>query len=273
MFDYRKVERGKSAFMKTIEAEKSPSFTGIVNGECKGDLWVEDVETPEIVVAYSHCVGGFSILGHTEQSGIEKLYHFLTQELFDWTKNNGMNYFEFVIEDSDVEQRLLEMFHDQEIDSEVEYSYRIMNKMNRIQAPDDYHVLPINQAFIDMMLDGVYSNTQMVNEKILTSWFSYQEFLTRSLGYVVLHKNRIVSTIVGTARFDDVIDIDIETEEPYWNRGLAKLLTGYFVDECMNRGLLPQWDCVESNPVSMHTAESCGFEMIRSRNCYWLVLD
>lgn len=273
MFGYRMTERGKSAFMKAIEAEKTPSFTGIVNGECKGDLWVEDVEIPEIVIAHSYCVGGFSILGHTEQSGIQKLYDFLTQELFGWLKQNGMDYFEFSVEDSDVEQKLLEMFHDQDIDSEVEYSYRIMDTMNRMQAPDSYHILPINQAFIDMMLDGVYSNTQMVNEKILTSWFSYQEFLTRSLGYAVLHKNRIVSVIVGTARFHDVIAINIETEEPHWERGLAKLLTGYFVNECMNRGLVPQWDCVESNPVSMHTAESCGFEMIRSRNIYWLIVN
>lgn len=42
-----------------------------------------------------------------------------------------------------------------------------------------------------------------------------------------------------------------------------------FVKHCMKCGLVPHWDCVESNKGSVNLAESAGFVKIKERPFFW----
>ena len=41
-----KVNKLSAEAINKITYENSPSFSGIVAGECKGDIWVDDMENP-----------------------------------------------------------------------------------------------------------------------------------------------------------------------------------------------------------------------------------
>lgn len=58
-----KVNKLSSRAIDNITYDDSPNFSGIVAGECKGDIWVDNVESPIIALVASFAVGGFSILG------------------------------------------------------------------------------------------------------------------------------------------------------------------------------------------------------------------
>ena len=47
-----KVDKLNIKTIGNIIYEDSPSFSGIVAGECKGDIWVDDVEVPSIALVY-----------------------------------------------------------------------------------------------------------------------------------------------------------------------------------------------------------------------------
>lgn len=75
--------------------------------------------------------------------------------------------------------------------------------------------------------------------------------------------------IVGTARYNNILAIDIETEEKFRHKGLGYCLTIEFVNECVKRGLIAQWDCMESNLASRNLAKKANFEMLRESEVYW----
>lgn len=87
--------------------------------------------------------------------------------------------------------------------------------------------------------------------------------------YCTIYKNRIVAVIVGTACFHHVLTIDIETEEVHRKKGLAYAMAIKFISDCLRKNYVPQWDCVESNPISYNLAIKLGFEKISENIVYW----
>ncbi len=44
---------------ENVTNDDCPSFSGIVASECKGNLWVDNIEKPQIAIADSYAVGSF----------------------------------------------------------------------------------------------------------------------------------------------------------------------------------------------------------------------
>ncbi len=103
----------------------------------------------------------------------------------------------------------------------------------------------------------------------MEAWGSYRNFLSKSLAFVALYRKRIEAVIVGTARFNNIVPIDIETEEQHRKKGLAFILTQSFINECLDNQLVAQWSCVDSNDSSKKTAQKAGFLFMKKKPYYW----
>jgi hypothetical protein len=96
-----------------VVSEITPSFSGIVNQECKGKLWVDNIDAPRIAIAESFAVGGFAFLGVNENNDdFLNLECFLENELYCYLKNNGSDCFEFSIESEGIRDNILAMFQE-----------------------------------------------------------------------------------------------------------------------------------------------------------------
>lgn len=58
-----KVDRLSPRAIDNLVYGNSPSFSGIIAGECKGEIWVDDICNPSLALVFSFAVGGYSILG------------------------------------------------------------------------------------------------------------------------------------------------------------------------------------------------------------------
>ncbi|RXZ77498.1 GNAT family N-acetyltransferase [Paenibacillaceae bacterium] len=256
---------------KKVTNDYCPSFSGIVAGECKGDLWVNDIENPNIAIANSYAVGGYAFLGdiksEEEYKGVEM---FINEELFTMVKSKGINYFEFSIESDNLRKYIMKMFGDREMQKEKEFSFRKKDEMPELLSlSDEYTIHKVDDKLWNLINEGNIENGTLVTERLLESWGIFDDFFEKSLAFCITYYNKIIAVIVGTARFNDVIAIDIETEEAHRNKGLGLTLTGKFVNECVRRGMTAQWDCVESNPASRKLAEKAGFKFIKQNEVYW----
>lgn len=260
--------------VSNVVNEYSPSFSGIASQECKGELWVDQIQEPRIAIAGSYAVGGYAILG--TQLTTEELMEFkvfLENELFDHLRESGHECFEFSIEGEGIRSRILDMFQDKSIETETEYSFRV-NKIpdSKPVIPSEYQIKKIDSIFWDMMMNGAYDNEDFLKTRLLESWHSFEEFKSKSIAYCTLFEDRIVAVIVGTASFNKVIAIDIETEELHRRKGLAYAMAVEFIADCLKNNYIPQWDCVESNPSSYNMARKLGFEKITENTVYWFNL-
>lgn len=247
----------------------SPSYSGIVAGECKGDIWVDNIVNPTLALVYSFAVGGFSIMGESNDASLyDDFIEFLREKLFVELKNKGINYFEFSVESKRTEDHILKLFSNESLNQEDEYFYR-KSCTNEIQEIDQYNIIRVDPEFIRRLQAGKYDNAEFLCERLLESWETYEQFFSKSIAYVATLEKSIVAVIVGTARYQNVIPIDIETKEEHRKKGLAFTLTQYFVNECVDRGLVAQWDCVDSNIASRSTVEKAGFKFMKKKPYYW----
>ncbi|MBI9011792.1 MAG: GNAT family N-acetyltransferase [Clostridiales bacterium] len=254
---------------RNLLSSDGPSYSSIVIGESKGDVWIDNLSNPTLALVYSPAVGGFSIMGDPDDTSVfENLKEFLTNDLFSMLKRKGINDFEFSVESERTMSSLLNLFSDRVMSQEVEYFYR-KSSVGKVTETDQYYVLKIDTDFITQLQSGCYDNPELLTEKLLGSWETIEKFLSRSVGYVAIHEKSIVALIIGTARFQNVIPIDIETNENHRKNGLALTLTQYFVNECIERGLIAQWNCVESNIGSRKTVEKAGFDFMKKKTYYW----
>lgn len=260
---------------KHVVEENCPSFSGIVAQECKGHLWVDDIEVPTLAIAESYAVGSFAFLGTAQpKTALDRLKAFLENELFIQLQKDGHTSFEFSIENENLRKDLLAMFQDKTIYTEQEHSFRIKSiPVIRKEIPKDYRIVKVDAEFWKQLLEGRYDNAEFLTDRLLESWHSFEEFQNKSIAYCTLLNNRIVAVIVGTAHYKNIIPIDIETEEAHRRKGLAYAMAAAFIEDCLQSNYIPQWDCVESNQNSYHMACKLGFEKIHENTVYWFDFD
>ncbi len=251
--------------------EKCPSFSGIVSQECKGNLWVNDIEAPTIAIAESYAVGSFAFLGTYKcKEDFIELKAFLETELLIQIRKKGYHCFEFSIESESIRDNILEIFQDKLLQTEREFSFRVNTiPVNTEVIPREYQILKVDSVFWKMLSEDKFDNADFLRIRLLESWHSFEEFERKSIAYCSVFENRIVAAIVGTANFNNIIPIDIETEEKHRRKGLAYAMTAEFIADCFKNNYLPQWDCVESNPNSYNMAKKLGFEQINENTVYW----
>jgi len=266
-----KVNKLSPKTIDSITYEDSPSFSGIVAGECKGEIWVDDLENPNIALVYSFAVGGFSIIGEPmNPEGYIKFETFMMENMLSKLKSKGIGCFEFTIESEKAKPYILNVFKDKVIETEDEYVFRKNDKYNKtIIIPEGYQILKVDSSFLEKLGNNVFDNQRFLTERLLESWGTYKDFLSKSVGFVAVDKNRIVAVVIGTARFKNIIAINIETEDSHRKKGLAIVLTHYFVNECVDNGLIAQWDCMDSNIASKATVEKASFKFLKKNRVYW----
>jgi hypothetical protein len=254
--------------------DNSPSFSGIVIQVCKGKLWVDDIDVPSIAIAESSAVGSFAFLGIYETDEVfTNLKVFLENELFCQLKNNGYDCFEFSIESENIRKNILDLFKDKSVQTEREFSFRTNTiPKNNYSIPKDYQIKKVDNAFWNMLSEGKFENVDFIKIRLLESWYSFDDFMNSSIAYCTILDNRIVAVMVGTACYNNVIAIDIETEDQHRRRGLSYAMALEFIADCLRNDYIPQWDCVESNSNSYKLATKLGFEKINENTVYWFKL-
>ncbi len=265
----KRVYNVKSGVYTNILSEDNPSYSGILAGECKGDIWIDDVKNPELALVYSNAVGGFAILGEPKNNAVyDKFNEFLREVFFVELKSRGVDGFEFSMASEKAEEYILGLFTDKNINQEDEYFYRKSGLYN-LETPDKYNIIKVDPHFIEQLKAGKYVNAEFLTDRLLGSWESFEQFFTKSLAFVATLDKSIVSVIIGTARYKNVVPIDIETIQEHRKKGLAYILTQYFVNECAIRELVAQWNCIDSNTASRKTAVKAGFDLFKKKPFYW----
>jgi len=270
-----RVDKLDAAHIGAIVSDENPSFSGIVAGECKGDIWVNDLERPTLALVYSSAVGGFCILGRPEQQAAYLSFKtFLTDELFPWLKARGIHDFEFSVADPKAEEAILALFSDKSIHREYEHTYQRSTGFDgeRVDTYGAYTIHAVDGSFMERMKVGQFANCEMIRKRILGSWGSDEVFLHKGLAYAASHEDEIVAVIMGTAYYNQMLPIDIETAMEHQRQGLAHQLTVHYVEACARRGMIAHWNCMESNTGSWRTALKAGFTFLRKQYVYWFAI-
>ncbi len=117
--------------------------------------------------------------------------------------------------------------------------------------PKEYKLCMINEPLYQMCKSQAWS-TDLVSQ-----FPNYEMYRKLGLGAVICRNNTIVSGASSYSRYQEGIEIEIDTKEGYRRKGLAYICGAKLILECLNRNLYPSWDA--QNKFSVSLAEKLGY--------------
>lgn len=122
--------------------------------------------------------------------------------------------------------------------------------------PNDYNLCPIDQTIYNMCKLESWSCD------LVSQFPNYSKYCKLGLGFVICEDNRIVSGASSYARYQEGIEIEIDTKEEYRRKGLAYVCGAKLILECQKRNLYPSWDAQNKNSLAL--AEKLGYHYSHS---------
>ena len=97
-----------------------------------------------------------------------------------------------------------------------------------------------------------------VTEDFVSSFESKESFLKIGRGMVIIKDGRIVSGASSYSRYNEGIEIEVDTVPDERRKNLATIACAALILRCLDENLYPSWDAQNIN--SVHLAEKLGYE-------------
>ncbi|MCX8130532.1 MAG: GNAT family N-acetyltransferase [Clostridia bacterium] len=101
-------------------------------------------------------------------------------------------------------------------------------------------------------------------------WKDEEHFCNTGIGFSLICDGEIAATAFSAFRYENQLEIGIETSEKYRGKGFAFRACAALIDYCMENSLEPVWACRRENEGSYKLAQKLGFVPIRSIPYYRL---
>ena len=216
----------------------------IAEGYQKGDIIADKEDDVSCVMFWHYC--GFAYLsGKVSES-------FLNRICEDHFRKETKRRFVLITDD----EKVIQFFEGKEglvMDQRKEYRFRDDMTFSEEDFNTDLKIERIND-----------SNIKAIQGRIIPafSWDSDEAFLKNGFGYVAMDGEKFAAIAFSAAVSSEEVDIGVETNEAYRNRGLAKIVARYMIREILNIGKIPVWAHAAGNTASMKTALGVGFKEI-----------
>lgn len=92
---------------------------------------------------------------------------------------------------------------------------------------------------------------------LVSQYVDYDTYKRLGLGVVITKGTQLVAGASAYSRYENGIEVEIDTNEEYRRKGLAYACGARLILECLQRGLYPSWDA--QNLWSVALAEKLGY--------------
>ena len=128
------------------------------------------------------------------------------------------------------------------------------------RLPDGYELKDIDEKTYDMCL------SDPVTRDFVSSFESKEKYLDIGRGVVIIKSGRIVAGASSYIRYNEGIEIEVDTVEEERRKGLASVASAALILRCLDEDLYPSWDAQNMNSVRL--AEKLGYEYDHEYTAY-----
>lgn len=125
-------------------------------------------------------------------------------------------------------------------------------KKNLDMLPAGYEIKEIDSDLYDKCMEDP------VTRDFVSSFAGKEQYLALGRGVVILKEGRIVSGASSYTRYNEGIEIEVDTVESERRKHLATVACSALILRCLKENLYPSWDAQNMN--SVHLAEKLGYE-------------
>ncbi|MEW4238446.1 GNAT family N-acetyltransferase [Priestia megaterium] len=252
--DYDKIHNILKASFKT------PTFAfSVVNHVIEGSVYVNDRMRPTSGFLRIPA-GDYYVFGKGNDGVFNKsLYRYFVENVYGKEKR-----FTVFTPSTD-----WEAFFDETFEPYVKKMMRSKYRFVPSKVPSQYN-LPDLYELKDFNSDALRKSKNFNESYIVDYWGSESHFLKNGLGVCVIHKENIVAECVSIFHSRTIAEIDIVTNPSYRGQGLGKIVGQEFIKKCLEKNVMPAWDCDNNNEASKVLASKLGFSNEESYALYVL---
>ena len=129
---------------------------------------------------------------------------------------------------------------------------RTMLKNEILKLPTGYELRKIDADIYEQCLESP------ATEDFVSAFDSKEKYLRLGRGMVILKDGKIVSGASSYTRYNEGIEIEVDTIEAERRKHLATIACSALILNCLDEGLYPSWDAQNINSVQL--AEKLGYE-------------
>ncbi|MCR5772917.1 MAG: GNAT family N-acetyltransferase [Butyrivibrio sp.] len=130
--------------------------------------------------------------------------------------------------------------------------YEASLQKNIDMLPNGYELKEIDSDLYDKCLEDP------VTRDFVSSFVSKEQYLELGRGIVILKDNKIVSGASSYTRYNEGIEIEVDTVESERKNHLATIACSALILRCLKENLYPSWDAQNMNSVRL--AEKLGYK-------------
>ncbi|MCQ2531363.1 MAG: GNAT family N-acetyltransferase [Saccharofermentans sp.] len=128
------------------------------------------------------------------------------------------------------------------------------------KLPTEYEIHLLDNQIYDMcVVEPQFSD-------FVSAFDSKEEFLSKGRGVVILKNGKIVSGASSYTRYQEGIEIEVDTLPEERRKHLAMVACAQLILNCLDEGLYPSWDAQNMNSVKL--AEKLGYEFWHEYTAY-----
>ncbi len=128
------------------------------------------------------------------------------------------------------------------------------------KLPEEYELKDIDDNLYDLCLNDP------ATRDFVSAFESKEKYLRIGRGVVVMKSGRIVAGASSFARYNEGIEIEVDTVTEERRKGLVTVASAALILRCLDEGLYPSWDAQNLN--SVHLAEKLGYEFDHEYTAY-----
>ncbi|MCT1399447.1 GNAT family N-acetyltransferase [Paenibacillus sp. p3-SID867] len=254
------TELNKSEFYKIrhiTDKCKNIEVRAVVSGNNPGGVYVDHPTEPTAALIWIEGQKGFQIVGDAQSTTfITELAEYMRNHIEPKLQEQDINWVEIGLDPDPWDKTIQNIFQERRISSDTQHVFTLRGKPQHIEFQDSVvNIQPINR---EVLKSKRLENHSFLEKKILRFWDSIDSFLEQGFGYFVEDNHNVVSLCFSAFVVDKTHAIDIETLEEHKRRNYGAAVAQAFVQECLQKGIRPYWDCTPENTGSIRLAEKVG---------------
>lgn len=235
---------------------------GVIRNDMPGRVFVDNATNPQS--CFIACDGGkYMVVGNEEN---EKFNHALVDYLKQ--QQNHKVYYDFYASSQKWITLLTKELEGHSIPlPRTIYAYRaseapIFSEFSS-KLEQGYEIKRMDESLFTQLVTKIDST-------YLDQWGSAEAFVSKGLGYCILHEGKIASICYSVVAGGGYAELSIYTMEKYRNKNFAFITCSAFIEECIKRKLTTIWDAGSDNKPSNKLALKLGFSKSMDTNLiFW----
>lgn len=133
------------------------------------------------------------------------------------------------------------------------------------KLPQEYELKQIDADLYDQCLENP------VTADFVSAFESKEQYLNIGRGMVILKEGKIVSGASSYTRYNEGIEIEVDTLPSERRKYLATIACSALILKCLEEGLYPSWDAQNIHSVCL--AEKLGYEFDHAYTAYEVAVE